>query len=127
MDPGLSKRILIIDDDLEMQGFFAFLLNDEACSVIHAKNAAEASALHLEDPFDLAVVELLLPNKEGLKALMDLRRLPSPPKFIATAKSSWMPAEVYTKMAKQLGVHATLAKPFELGELITVVRGVLGL
>jgi hypothetical protein len=37
-----------------------------------------------------------------------------------------MPVDVYSKMAKQLGVHGTLAKPFQSEQLVNIVRDVLG-
>jgi CheY-like chemotaxis protein len=120
-----SKRVLILDDDKEMRAMFGALLAGEGYHVTYAESGAKAIALHKENPFALVVIELLLPGNEGFETLAGLRRTALPPKFIATAKSSWMPVEVYSKMAKQLGVHGTLAKPYTAEQLLSSVKDIL--
>jgi CheY-like chemotaxis protein len=120
-----SKRILILDDDKEMRSMFGALLAGEGYHVSYADSGTEAIALHEENPFALVVIELLLPGNEGFETLAQLRRATLTPKFIATAKSSWMPVEVYSKMAKQLGVHGTLAKPYTPEQLLASVKDIL--
>jgi CheY-like chemotaxis protein len=120
------RRVLIVDDDKESHSFSGPMLAGAGFQVTHVHSGLEAIALHRRNPFDLVIIELLLPNNDGFETLAELRRMASPPKFIATAKSSWMPVEVYSKMAKQLGVHGTLAKPFNSDQLLAVVRTVLG-
>ena len=122
---GQAKRILVVDDDKEIQAALGELLTAEGHQVTFAMNGLEALSLHRQSAFDLVVIELLLAGNEGFETLAELRRIPSPPKFIATAKSSWMPVHVYSKMAKQLGVQATLAKPFLPDQLLTAVRSAL--
>ena len=120
-----SKRILILDDDKEMRAMFGALLAGEGYHVTYAENGKEAIDLHNENPFALVVIELLLPGNDGFETLSALRRATLQPKFIATAKSSWMPVEVYSKMAKQLGVHGTLAKPYTAEQLLASVKDIL--
>jgi CheY-like chemotaxis protein len=119
------KRVLVLDDDRELRTTFSLLLSKDSYRVTQAYTGREAVAMHQKEPFDLVVVELLLPNNEGFETLTELRKLPSPPKTIATARPGWMPVDVYTKMARQLGVHGTLAKPFEPEQLLAIVRDVL--
>ncbi len=119
------KRILVLDGDRELRTTFDFLAAEERYRVTPAFSGREAIALHQKNPFDLVIIELLLPDNEGFDTLARLRRMPSPPKFIATARPGWMPVEVYTKMAQQLGVQATLAKPFQPEQLLTLARTVL--
>ena len=120
-----SKRVLVLDDDRELRTMFSLLLSKDGYRVTQAPSGREAVALHQKERFDLMIVELLLPDNEGFNTLNELRKLPSPPRTIATAKPGWMPAEVYSKMAKQLGVHGTLAKPFQPEQLLALVREVI--
>lgn len=122
--PG-AKRILVLDDDKDMRHTLRQLLADEGYDVSLATCGLEAINLQRQTPFDLVVMELLLAGNNGFETLAELRRTSSPPKFIATAKSSWMPVDVYSKMAQQLGVHGTLAKPFQTGQLLNIVKDVL--
>jgi DNA-binding response OmpR family regulator len=66
-------------------------------------------------------------GRDGFETLAELRRSPKPPKIIATARTSWMPVDVYSRMAKQLGVQETMAKPVSAEKLLAAVRNVLGL
>jgi CheY-like chemotaxis protein len=123
--PPPPKRVLIVDDDKELHSLFEPLLAGEGFLVTRVHSGLEAIALHRRNPFDVAIVELLLPGNDGFETLAELRRMALPPKFIATAKSSWMPVEVYSKMAKQLGVEGTLAKPYTPEQLLAGIRSVL--
>lgn len=125
--PPVLRRILVVDDDKEMRTMFGLLAGDKGYRITQAHTRQEAIVLHKKEPYDLVIVEMLLPNNEGFETLAELRRAERPPKLIATAKSSWMPVDVYSKMAKQLGVHGTLAKPFLPEQLHAVVRNVLEL
>lgn len=120
-----AKRILVLDDDRELRTTFSLLLSREGYGVTQAYTGRDAIALHQKDPYDLVIIELLLPDNQGFDTLTELRKLPSPPKTIATARPGWMPNDVYSKMARQLGVHGTLAKPFQPEQLLTLVREVL--
>ena len=119
------KRVLVLDDDRELRTMFSLLFSKDRYRVTQALTGREAIALHQKEPFDLMIVELLLPENEGFETLGELRKLPSAPKTIATARPGWMPAEVYSKMAKQLGVHGTLAKPFQPEQLVDLMRKVM--
>jgi two-component system, sensor histidine kinase and response regulator len=123
----VAKRILVLDDDKEMGTQLKELLTDEHCQIIHANTGRQAIALQRKNPFDLIVMELVLAGKEGFETLAELRRTVPPPKIIATVKSSWMPVDVYSMMARQLGVHETLAKPLSSEKFLEAVRGALNL
>jgi CheY-like chemotaxis protein len=119
------KRVLVLDDDKELRTTFSLLLSKDGYRVTQAYSGREAICLHQKEPYDLIIVELLLPENQGFDTLAELRKLPSPPKTIATARPGWMPTDVYSKMARQLGVHGTLAKPFQPEQLLALVRNVL--
>lgn len=119
------KRILVFDDDRELRTTFSLLLSRDGYRVTQAYTGREAVELHQKEPYDLVIIELLLPENQGFETLAELRKLPSPPKTIATARPGWMPSDVYSKMARQLGVHGSLAKPFQPEQLLALVKNVL--
>lgn len=125
IDKPITRRILVLDDEQETGGMLELLLLGEGCKIIHVRTGREAITLHRENPFDLIIMELILEGKDGFETLAELRRSAVPPKVIATAKSNWMPVDVYSKMAKQLGVHETLGKPFPPDKLLAAVRDAL--
>jgi CheY-like chemotaxis protein len=121
------RRVLVLDDDKELRTTFSLLLSKDGYSVTQAYTGRDALTLHQKEPYDLVIIEMLLPENQGFETLTELRKLPSPPKTIATARPGWMPTEVYSKMARQLGVHGTLPKPFQPEQLLALVKNVLDL
>jgi DNA-binding response OmpR family regulator len=125
MSRSLSKRILVVEDDAEMRHLFDLLLSGDGHEVVACANGAEALSLNRKKPFDLIILELLLTEHDGFETLIKLRRMDSPPKIIVTTRSSWTSAEVFFKMAKQLGAHETLAKPFTADQFLGIARKLL--
>lgn len=121
-----SKRILILDDDVKMRATLDLWLSDEGHHVTQAASGLEAISLHRQKPFDLVIIELILGDYDGFETFAELRLAASSPRFIATSKSTRMPAELQLKMARHLGAQGTIAKPFTAEQLIDVVRNVVG-
>jgi CheY-like chemotaxis protein len=118
------KRILVLDDDTETQGMLG-LLTGKGYKLTRTASGGEAVSLHRQNPFDLVIIELLLPDYDGFEAFSELRRAAVPPKFIAVAKAGWAAADICLKMAKQLGANETLAKPFDSDQLLKAVEKAL--
>jgi DNA-binding response OmpR family regulator len=116
------KRILIADDDVKLRTMLGLMLTGEGYEVAHAISGKEAAALHRQKPFDLAITELGL---DSFSALMELRRPPSPAKFIAISETSWTSDEVCLRMGEHLGAHCVLAKPFTMEQLLQAVHEAL--
>jgi len=118
-------RILLVDDETESRTMLGLMLAGEGYEITHAGNGSDAINLHRKNPFHLVVSELNLRENDGFETLAELRRHPAPTHFIATAKSSWMPPSIFLKMAKQLGAHSALAKPFQHEEMLEAIRKAL--
>ncbi|HEY5233064.1 MAG TPA: response regulator [Verrucomicrobiae bacterium] len=124
-NPQTRPRILLVDDETELRMLTEMILSDEGYEVSHADDAKEAVRLHRENPFDLIIAELIMKDRNGFETLAELRRQPVPARFIATAKSSWLPPELFRQMARQLGAHSALSKPFQHEEMIEAVQKAL--
>jgi CheY-like chemotaxis protein len=118
------KRILVLDDDPETQAMLGLLVG-KGYKITRTADGAEAISLHRQNPFDLVIIELLLPDYDGFEAFSELRRAAVPPKFIAVAKAGWAAADICLKMAKQLGAQEALTKPFDAERLLNAVDKVL--
>jgi len=118
-------RILLVDDETDLRTMLGLMLAEEGYEISHAGNGKDALKLHRENPFHLIVTELILKDKDGFETLAELRRHSAPTRFIATAKASWLPPELFRQMARQLGAHSALSKPFEPQELIAAVQKAL--
>jgi len=126
MDKSFPRRILLVDDDAESRGLHALMLTAEGYEVAQTGSGIEAINLHRKQPFDLIVTEVILQQKDGYETIMELVRKPVSTRLIATSKSSWISAELSLRMARQIGAHFTLAKPFPAEHLLATVRKALG-
>jgi DNA-binding response OmpR family regulator len=118
-------RILLVDDETDLRTMLGLMLADEGYEVSHAANGKDAIRLHRENPFDLVVTELILNEKNGFETLAELRRQAGATRFIATVKTSWLPPELFRQMARQLGAHSALSKPFKHQEMLAAVKKAL--
>ncbi len=123
--PNSKRRILMVDDDHELRTLLGLVLTGEGYAVSHADNGSDAVSLHNQNPFDLIITELILEEKDGFHTLMKLRRHPTPVKLIATAKEDWLSTSLCLRMAKHLGAHSVLTKPFGPEQLLAAVKNAL--
>jgi len=121
--PG--RHILLVDDDDVLRSLLGLMLTKEGYTVSHATSGQQAISLHRSRPCDLVITELTLGGRGSFETIMELRRQAVPVKFIATARTGWMPPDFCLRMAKHLGAHDVLAKPFQAEELIAAVRSAL--
>jgi CheY-like chemotaxis protein len=114
----LNKKILIVDDELDIREVLRGFLEDCGATVSTASSAKEALEKALEADFDLVLSDISMPNRDGYALIEDLRRLkPSPPVIALTAYAS----EQAKLRALTAGFVAHVAKPVELSELLEVV------
>ncbi len=118
-------RILIADDEED----FCFLMQRALAIAGHearvAKDGDDALAGLRAAPVDVAVVDLYMPGKDGIETIMDIRRHHPGIKVIAITGSVSKTAAPALAMARKLGAHLTLAKPFTAAELMVALKQVL--
>ncbi len=119
------KRILVIDDDIHVLRVLHYVLVREGYEVIKASNGKEGMNLCRENPFDLIITDLVMPEKEGIEIIMKLREWFPYIKIIAISGGGYMTPGNYLYMAKGLGAQRTLAKPFGRDELVSAVKELL--
>ena len=123
--PPMPHILLIDDDDL-----FRTMLRATLCQmgykVTEARNGQEGMALYAQIAPDLVLTDLIMPEKEGLETIMDLRRKYPGVKIIAMSGGGRGNGEDYLKMAKAMGARRVFAKPFVPDELAGAIDEVLG-
>jgi two-component system, NtrC family, response regulator GlrR len=124
-DSKPAQHILFLDDDDELRTRFSSLLTSEGYTVSHAATGQQAISICRSRPCDLVITELTVGEQDSFKTIMELRRQPVPPKFIATARIGWMPPDICLRMAEHLGAHRVLAKPYKPEHLMEAVRSAL--
>lgn len=114
------STLLLIDDEPQMGSLVTMCLEDPADRVVQATTAQEArEAAHSEDDFRLILLDLSLPDEDGLSLLPELRREPA---------LSGVPILVFSvhdsrrEEALAMGADGFVAKPFRTRTLREVLR-----
>ncbi|MBT6500704.1 MAG: response regulator [Deltaproteobacteria bacterium] len=115
-------RILIVDDDVDVLDMLGQTLEREGYEVVSAANGKEGVRLYREDPVDLVITDIIMPEKEGIETIMELKRAFPDVKIIAISGGGLVDPEGYLSMAKQLGARYTFSKPVEREDLLKAVR-----
>jgi DNA-binding response OmpR family regulator len=118
-------RILIIDDEDQPRRMLQQVLIRAGYEVIEARDGNQGLQLFRASPTDLIITDILMPEKEGLETIIDLRREFPAIKIIAISGGGRTGNLNFLEVAKRLGAQRTLQKPFELQEMIAAVRELL--
>ena len=117
--------ILLVDDDDEFLAMLSGLLTRAGYQVKVAFDGQRALRLYRSQPTDLVITDLVMPNKEGLELIGELKRLYCDVKIIAVSGAGHNALPDYLRMAKALGAQQVLAKPFSEREILEAVSAVL--
>lgn len=117
----MAETILVIEDDPEAGGVLADVLNGAGYSVVLTRSGADALRLASTTHFGLILLDLLLPDSDGLILVIRLRALTDCPILVCSARASQADRVISLK----LGADDFIAEPFDLEELEARVAAVL--
>ena len=118
-------RILLVDDDQQFRSMLSESLRRAGYDVTEARDGSEGITLYRDQPSDLIITDLIMPEKEGLETIQEYRRNYPGVKIIAISGGSRNGPVDYLKIAKAFGAQHALAKPFLRQELLDVITQVL--
>ena len=121
-DIFLPMTILVVEDEKKLAGFIAKGLEENGFTVTVCHNGDEAYALVRVETYDLIVLDIMLPGRDGLSILKNLRdRKNTVPVILVTARS-----EMNERIAGlNAGADDYIVKPFYIDELLARVQAVL--
>lgn len=119
------KRILIIDDDNSIRGFIRRVLEHHGYEIQEARNGDEGIRLYQAWKPDLVLLDLYMPEKDGLETLRDLRQESPQPKVVTMSGDGPKYDVAILQSSRFLGSNSALVKPFTIGELIEIVRNTI--
>lgn len=123
---SLPDRILIIDDEPEIRNFLCRLFTDRGYGVVEAANGQMGLDLFKQAPCSLVITDMVMPIKDGLQTILDLRKNYPELPVIAISGGGTISKERYLTVASYLDGVKTIAKPFSLEEIVDAVQELLG-
>ena len=118
-------QILVIDDDKNIRSLLRDFLERDGYAVMEAENGKIGLELLRENGADLVITDLIMPEKEGIETIRELRKDFSDVKIIAISGGGAIGPETYLQMAKKMGAHRVFEKPFNLQEMSEAIRELL--
>lgn len=118
-------RILVVDDDEAMRLTLARILRDAGYEVEVASDGIQGLIEYRRHPPDLAIVDLIMPEKEGLETIVELRR--EFPTARVIAMTGYVGMQPLLKAARGFGAVGTIQKPFEAEDILSLIRKALRL
>jgi DNA-binding response OmpR family regulator len=117
----MTARVLIIDDDKRLAGMVADYLGEAGFRVSASATAREGEQRLKREPFDALVLDLMLPDGDGLEVCRRIRQTSDLPILMLTARGDAMDRVV----GLEIGADDYLPKPFEPRELLARLRALL--
>ena len=117
----MKGRVLVVDDDPGILDVVSFALRQEGFEVDEAADGAAALAEAAARPYDVIVLDVMLPGPSGIDVCRRIRSESSVPIVMLTAKD----AELDRVLGLELGADDYVTKPFSTAELVSRVRSIL--
>lgn len=115
-------RILVVDDEELARFTLREVLESAGYEVAEARNGKECVDRQRATPFDLIVTDIIMPEKEGVETIIELRQDYPTLKIIAISGGGRTRNLDFLKLAQQYGADGILAKPFTDDQLLDAVK-----
>ncbi len=119
------KQILIIDDERQVRTVLKKILEREGFNVIVASDGKEGMDLFNKEPADLVVTDIIMPEKEGVEVIRQLKKGYKNVPIIAISGGGQIPAKAHLDSVKLFGVDAVFEKPVDKEEFLNAIRKAL--
>ena len=116
------SRVLIIDDDAQMRRLLHQALSRRGHIVDEAVDGLHALHRFAENPSDLVITDLIMPEREGIETIQELRRKCPKLPIIAISGGGRQGPEYYLSLAVAMGASCSFSKPFRIEEILTAVQ-----
>jgi YesN/AraC family two-component response regulator len=119
-------NILLVDDEPLVVETLSNAITSKGHTVVTAANGIEGMERFREGKFDLVITDIIMPDKEGIELIMEMKRHAPAVKIVAISGGGRTGSVEFLKMATKLGAVASLRKPIRLAEFYRVLSQSLG-
>ncbi|WP_231879859.1 response regulator [Crenobacter luteus] len=117
----MQNKLLVVDDDPELSALLSDYLGQQGYAVVHAGDGDAMQAALAREPFDLVILDVMLPGADGLTLCRDLRARSRLPVLMLTARGD----ELDRIIGLEMGADDYLPKPFNPRELLARIKSIL--
>jgi CheY-like chemotaxis protein len=117
--------VLVIDDDPQMRNTLRRILASAGHKVLEASNGRDGIALFQSHAPDVVVTDIIMPEKEGIETIIEMRRLGCGSKILAVSGGGHAGKVDFLTVAKKLGADLVLQKPIRAADLLHAVGNVV--
>ena len=121
-----TLTVLVIDDDELTRMTIANILRKNGCTVIEAHNGNEGLSLFQKENPHLVITDMLMPDKEGLETIADIRALNPATMVIAMSGGGSTQNMAFLKLSEKVGANRLMSKPIKPDELMHTVKSLMG-
>jgi CheY-like chemotaxis protein len=118
-------HILVIDDEEPIQEVLRQTLEYAGYEVTIAANGIEGLQAFRENPADIIIVDMIMPKKDGIETIMDLKMEAPNAKIIAISGGGAIGPKDYLEIAEGIGASHILPKPITRDDLLQTIRTLL--
>lgn len=111
-------KILLIEDDIEISEMLRDFLKKEMFEVVSAYDGDSACSKFTRDKYDIVLLDIMIPNRDGLEVMKKIRETSTVPIIIISAKDT----ELDKALGLGLGADDYLTKPFSMMELLARIK-----
>lgn len=120
-----AANVLIVEDDAELLQIMTRALQAAGHQVLSAGTGEAGLRLFRAEPPDLVVCDIVMPDRDGIELIPEMRRLHPGVKVLAISGRQMIGSLDVLALARRMGADATLAKPFALDALVTIAEALL--
>lgn len=117
----MAKRVLVAEDEQRISQLLKMYLEREAFVVEVADNGDEALEKAIQDSFDIIILDILMPGRDGFSVLEEIRKTKDTPVIMLSAKGEASDL----KRGEELGASEYIMKPFSPKDVVAKIQMLL--
>ncbi len=118
----MADKLLVIDDEKGLRQMYRELFEERGYEVVTAEDGNKGIELFGSEQPAVVILDIIMPEKEGVETMMELKKLDPNVKVIAVSGGGQIKAQEYLKVMQHFGAEFTFQKPVSTTELLGAVK-----